>query len=235
MATSPDPELDELMHVENNVILTTKDAITVQQTFNYLSTNLDKFRIGSEFVVVCGVHGTETGKLMEGDEVFKYHYEMMFRWLNSEKHYTKKCPNGAQPFQVIENRKYQMGRVLEVTSKPNESKDEKYVLTDDSRKVIVEEFERILDTDKPTVLILASCWSFRSEISNILRSTGLYSALITSEERGYVTVGKLFKLDDEQQHLIRKIATDGTIKDAFVFGMYILIIYIGIKNRIWHK
>ena len=54
MATGMVP--DELIHVENNVILTTKDLIRVQQLFNYLSTNLDKFRVGSEFVVLCGVH-----------------------------------------------------------------------------------------------------------------------------------------------------------------------------------
>ena len=57
------PVSDELFHVENNVILTTKDSIRVQQTFNYLSNNLDKFRVGSEFVVICGVHGSEKGEL----------------------------------------------------------------------------------------------------------------------------------------------------------------------------
>ena len=215
------PVTDEIIHVENNVILTTKDSITVQQVFNYLSNNLDKFRIGSEFVVLCGVHGSDKGELKEGDEVFKYHYQMMFRWLNSEKHYTKKCPKSAQPFQVIEDRKYQMGRVVEVTSNPDETKDEKYVLTDDSKEAIKNEFEKILTSENPTVLILASCWSFRSEISNILRSSGLYSALIASEEHGSITAGKLFKLDPEQQDLLRMVANDDSIKDIIIYGEYL--------------
>ena len=42
---------NERFHVENNVILTTKDEISCQQTFNYLCMNLDRFRIGTEFVV----------------------------------------------------------------------------------------------------------------------------------------------------------------------------------------
>ena len=79
--------ITEKYHVENNIILTTIDEITVQQTFNYLCTNLDQFRVGSEFVVVCGVHGSPEGYLLEGDEDFRYDYEAMFRWFNSQKHY----------------------------------------------------------------------------------------------------------------------------------------------------
>ena len=215
MATSTDA--DELFHVENNVILTTKNSVTVQQTFNYLSTNLDKFRVGSEFVVICGVHGSEEGKLMEGDQIFQHDYTMMFRWFNSQKHYEDFSPENAKPFQSIGERNYKMGRVVNVTSKLDETKNEKYVLTDASKEEIVKEFERILETETPTVLILASCWSFQGEISNILRSTGLYSALIASEERGEITAGKLFQLDQEQQSVFKMISSDETIKDA-IFG-----------------
>ena len=63
MATSP--VSDKLIHVENNVILTTTDKVRSQQVFNYLSNNLDKFRVGSEFVVVCGIHGAENGELKD--------------------------------------------------------------------------------------------------------------------------------------------------------------------------
>ena len=68
------------------------------------------------------------------------------------------------------------------------------------------------------MLVLASCWSFRSEISNILRSTGLYSAVITSEDRGNITAGKLFKLDNEQKDLLKEIASNDTKKDIILFG-----------------
>ena len=216
---------DELFHVENNVILTTKNSVTVQQTFNYLSLNLDKFRVGSEFVVICGVHGSEEGKLMEGDEIFQGDYKTMFRWFNSQMHYEDFSPQIAQPFQLIEERNYQMGRVVNVTSKLDETNDEKYVLTDQSRESIKNEFERILNTDTPTVLILASCWSFRSELSNLLRSTGLYSALIASEERGEITAGKLFRLDEEQQSVLKMISNDESIKDS-IFGGKDLKIYL---------
>ena len=103
-----------------------------------------------------------------------------------------------------------------------EDKTEKriYLLSDDSKKKLQNEFERILASDTPVVLVLASCWSFRSEISNILRSTGLYSALIASEDRGNITAGKLFKLDNEQQDLLKEIANDASKKDIIIFGDY---------------
>ena len=53
-----------------------------------------------------------------------------------------------------------------------------------TKEDIVKEFQRILNTETQTVLILASVWSFHSEISNILRSNDLYSAIIASYERG---------------------------------------------------
>ena len=81
------PVSDERFHVENNVILTTKDEISCQQTFNYLCMNLDRFRIGSEFVVICGIHGAPGGQMCEFDEDFRYDYESMFRWFHKEKQY----------------------------------------------------------------------------------------------------------------------------------------------------
>ena len=50
-------------HVENDTIITAKDEITVQHVFNYLSKNLHKFRVGSQFTIVCGVHGYPDGQL----------------------------------------------------------------------------------------------------------------------------------------------------------------------------
>ena len=83
------PIADDRIHVENNVILTTKDEISSQRTFNYLCMNLDRFRTGTEFVVICGIHGAPGGEMREGDEDFRYDYEAMFRWFHTEKKYRK--------------------------------------------------------------------------------------------------------------------------------------------------
>ena len=212
MAT-PDIFSQEIFHIENNAILTTTDRVSVQNTFNYLSDHLDQFKVGSEFVIVCGVHGSPEGQLKQGDEDFRYDYEMMFRWFRNHKKYGHEA-------KIVEERKYNMGKILEISSIEEETEKGKYLLTDDSKTKLQNEFERILASETPVVLVLASCWSFRSMISNILRSTGLYSALIASEDRGNITAGKLFKLNNEQQDLLKEITNDDSKKDIIIFGEY---------------
>ena len=119
---------NEKVHVENNTILTTKDEISCQQTFNFLCTNLDSFRIGSEFLVICGVHGGEGGEMLEGDEDFRYDYEAMFRWFHKEKLYKRCAPRNAKPFELVEKRQYLMGTVVEISSIENPDDEGRYKL-----------------------------------------------------------------------------------------------------------
>ena len=106
------PVSDEIVHVENNVILTTNDEISCQQAFNYLSTNLDRFRVGTEFVVICGIHGAPGGQMLRGDKDLHHDYEMMFRWFRTEKRYKQCAPKSGKPFQLLEERQYKMGTAL---------------------------------------------------------------------------------------------------------------------------
>ena len=206
------PVSDDIINVENNVILTTKDEISVQQVFNYLTTNLDRFRVGSEFLVVCGVHGSDKGELKEFDEDFRYDYEMMYRWFKNRNKYSHQV-------QIVEERQYNMETVVELNSVKHESQEGKYVLDENSKDTLKNEFERVVSLDKPIVLVLASCWSFQSEISNILRAVGLYSALNLLEDHGEISAGKMFKLDNDQKDFLKSIAFDETIKDVIVDGM----------------
>ena len=219
----------ERFHVEKNVILTTNDDITVQQTFNYLCRNLDQFRVGAEFVVVCGVHGSPEGKLLEADEDFRYDYEAMFRWFHTEKRYKQCAPRNRKPFKMIEERQYQMGTVIEVSSEEEPNHEGKYSLDEKSKSELKNEFERVLGKNRPIVLILASCWSHNSEISNILRSTGLYSVIRMIEDKAELTAGRMFRLDDTQMEVIEKVKDDHTknenpgslgAKNVLLFGSH---------------
>ena len=118
--STSNPVSDNMINVENNVILTTKDEINVQQIFNYLTKNLDRFR--SEFIVVYGIHGGEEGEegeLMEGDEDFRYEYEMLFNWFKNRTKYNHQV-------QVVEDRQYS-GTIVEVNSVEHESEEGKYM------------------------------------------------------------------------------------------------------------
>ena len=210
-------EEDPQFHVENNTIITSKDFITVQQVFNFLSKNLEKFRVGSQFVVVSGVHGSEDGDLMQGDEALVRDYRMMYRWFQNHKKY------GPQA-KMVEDRQYEMNlnSVIGMTSEEDKTQEGKFVLSKDSTMTLKNEFERILDLKQPIVLILASCWSHRSQIADILRSTGIFTVMNVLEERGNITNGKMFLLDQEQKKFFTNIA-DLVIKDVILMGKIILI------------
>ena len=200
-------------HVENGVIITTKEEVSVQHVFNYLTENLDKFRVGSEFITVCGVHGGENGELCEADEDFRYEYEMMYKWFKNHRKYGKQA-------KMVEDRKYVMETVLEVSSKEDETEDGTYVLQEDSKAKLKAKFEEVLAKQVPMVLILASCFSFQSQICDILRSTGLLTVFNVLEERGDITNGNMFLLDPEQQEFFKIISDDElNIKDVIVGGI----------------
>ena len=220
-------EEDPQFHVENNTIITSKDFITVQQVFNFLSKNLEKFRVGSQFVVVSGVHGSEDGDLMQGDEALVRDYRMMYRWF---KHHKKYGPQA----KMVEDRQYEMNlnSVIGVTSEEDKTQEGKFVLSKDSTMTLKNEFERILDLKQPIVLILASCWSHRSQIADILRSTGIFTVMNVLEERGNITSGKMFLLDQEQKKFFTNIA-DLVIKDVILMGKIIIFtIYILLRIQL---
>ena len=202
---------NEKFHVENDVIITTKDAITVEEVSNYLKENFNNFKLGSEFVILCGIHGSKDGAMGRFDYDLVDDYRGMFERFLVAKHFQAQA-------KVIKEREYQMGNVVTVFSKADKNREGRYVLYESSKERIKIEFERVANAQKPIVLILASCWSFRSEISNILRSTGLYAALNISEDRGKITTGKMFTLTNEQQNLLKQITEHPEIKDVIIFG-----------------
>ena len=92
---------------------------------------------------------------------------------------------------------------------PVKKEDKIYYLGDTDKNKILMKFQNdFLKKDKPYVFILASCHSYINEVNNILRSYGLYAALRISEDRGELTNGRIFQLDEGQKHVLRKIVED---------------------------
>ena len=83
----------------------------------------------------------------------------------------------------------------------------------------------MLKTSEPHVLIFASCFSQESEINDILRSEGLFSVLNVAAERGEITCGNVFKLEPEQQDVLKKIADNFKIKDVIFMGEYLVSLF----------
>ena len=88
----------EKFHFEKNTIVTSTTNINKSDVEKYIVENLDNFREGSHFIVMCGFHGSPEGKLLQYDSDFMSHYQSMFNSIN-RKHENK-----------IKERKYLMGQ-----------------------------------------------------------------------------------------------------------------------------
>ena len=184
----------EKFHFEKNTIVTSTTNINKSDVEKYIVENLDNFREGSHFIVMCGFHGSPEGKLLEYDSVFMSQYESMFNYIN--KKYVNK----------IKERKYLMGDVIVLM--PVKKEGRYNLAVTDKNKILMKFKNDFVKKDAPYVFILATCHSYINEVNNILRSYGLYAALRISEDRGELTNGRIFQLDEGQKHVLQKIVED---------------------------
>ena len=199
------------LHIENGIIYTFRDEINAFEVEEYLKERMYQYRIGTHFIVFCGYHTSDDGQLAFTDLNLVDHYEAMFKRLNHE------C------YDLIFQRHYKMETIIPLYSEKNDWG--KFTLTIQSKSEIKMLAEDIVMTKIPYILILASCYSHKSEVSNILRSSGIYSVLHISEDLGKLTKGKSFFLSPEQRDLLRLVSTQLCKKDIFIFG----------KNNLVHE
>ena len=133
-------------HVENDVIFTTLDEISVQEVYNHLSENLEKFRVGSQFIVACGVHGSDKGELGCGDIDLVADYHAMFEWFHLHERYPRVA-------KIVEERDYRMGTVLTMFSKRDKNRPDKYILQAHCTAELKTKFEDLLTKCVPIVLV----------------------------------------------------------------------------------
>ena len=202
------PDLDRQtmnkLHIENGIIYTFRDEINAFEVEEYLKDNITQYKIGTRFFVFCGFHTSDDGKLAGTDLNLVDHYQAMFDRLNEDF------------YSLIVERQYQMGKITPLRSE--KSNYGHYILTSQSKSEIKMLAEDIVKTNTPYILILASCYSHRSEVSTVLRSAGIYSVLHISEDLGKLTKGKSFFLSQEQMELLQLVSTQSSKKDIFIFG-----------------
>ena len=115
-------------------------------------------------------------------------------------------------------KKIRLGEIVAMSSDKVRRREE-YVLAETSKNAIKDKFEQLLKTEYPHVFIFASCFSHESEINDILRSSGMYSCLLISAERGDITYGRVCYLDKEQQEFLKIVTNmEFPIKDIIIYG-----------------
>ena len=93
----------------------------------------------------------------------------------------------------------------------------KYELTQTSMESISKKFEEIKESKEPHVIIYSSCWSYYSQITQIMSSCGLLSAIALKKERGEITTGQVFQLTDNQKETLDTVAKEKK-KDVIITG-----------------
>ena len=73
-------------HVDNDVIITTNDEITVEEVFNHLKGRLRGFRDKSQFILICGYHTSKTGEVGAIDHDLLYDYQCLFERFHNHMH-----------------------------------------------------------------------------------------------------------------------------------------------------
>ena len=198
-------------HVENDVILTAAadEEVQSEQVLRYLENNLHKFKMGSKFVLVCGVREDPDGNLFEADRKNVNEHYAMFE--NFHDHETNN-----DIVKVVEEKKYKIGTVIQVLFDEKQDGQQFLLQKKHSKAFIKKEFKRMLSSQEPIVWILVS---HKNELFHIFQSFGLFSANGVSEERGIdIISGKFFQLDDKQKEFLKQISNDDAKKDIIIAG-----------------
>ena len=198
-------------HVENDEILTaSNEELQTGQVLKYLGKNLQKFKMGSKFVLVCGVREDPDGNLFEADRKNVNEYYHMF-----ENFYDDKINNDIG--RIVEEKQYKIGTVIQVLFDEKQDGQQFALQKKHSKAFIKKEFKRMLSSKEPIVWILVS---HKNELFHIFQSFGLFSTNGVSEEcdSDIIISGKFFQLDDKQNEFLKEILNDDTKKDIILAG-----------------
>ena len=187
----------EIFHDENLVIISSSEKINMMQWKDYVHDNWDRLiRENSRLLVLAGVHGGEDGRLGRNEDKVKEAFvETSLRQIKLLK----------RDFQEEIEEKNVSFEVKDVGDHRNRGMmDEK-------------KFIRAVKDFNPTIILLAFCWSRKSELNDLLRAAGIYSTLILREDLAQVTESRHVHLDQDQKSLVEKIAKEEP-KNIFLWG-----------------
>ena len=87
-----------------------------------------------------------------------------------------------------------------------ENFSETYELSEVSKRELARYATVLRKCKEPSLVIFASCYSFESQIKDYLYSTGVMASLSITKDKGNITEGKEFSLDEDQQDIIKDFA-----------------------------
>ena len=83
-----------------------------------------------------------------------------------------------------------------------------YQFTKFAKHTIGTTFKDFIRKKEPAILILATCYSEKSDVNKLLWEYGHYAALNISADRGQLTDGRIYELDGDQSIVLEKVHKD---------------------------
>ena len=170
---------------ENMVIITSTKPIQMLEWREHLLDHWEEvMKENTRLLVVSGTHGCQDGQLGDNETEKEGFVKQSVRFVEGFKKRRKQDIEEKNiVIEVMDISKHKEGRKVE------------------------EEFITVLKQFDPTVLLLGFCWSERSELQDILRSAGIYAAMILSEDLKEVTQDRYVKLDPCQKEVIEEMVS----------------------------
>ena len=194
-----------IVHDQNGHFITFTDEVDATQIVNYIEPKFigKEFLPGTEFIIVAGSHhGMKDGKVELGSMDFKLlqgFYYKLFNKLQGHKN--------SKGMAMWEELDY-MRSLVPISAKENmdpETCESTYELSEVSRWDVKQLAKKLRKSKRPSIVIFASCYSFQSEIKELMIANGILASLNISKDRGMVSEGKMFSLDKQQQEIIDTI------------------------------
>ena len=199
-----------MFHLEKNTFLTTTAEVRTPDVEKYLEVSIKEkqFQKGTYVTILCGIHSLHDGSPGMTDFQFVGQFCSVFSHLQDRQS------------SVIKEMEYSLGTVMPIETLRRKRIGDtkvKYYLSDGSKAAIKAKFEDLRHGITPQFFIFATCHSFQSQINQILRSLGLTSALSIRQEKGELTEGKIYELDESQKEILQKVA-DEQPKNIILWG-----------------
>ena len=195
--TIQDTTVSDKFHNENSNFITATVEINAYQLETHMKERIQNqdFFPNTKFVVIAGSHH----ELNYHDEVVPgmtdYRLLQGFEYKVFNNLYKIKDSEGNRIWE-------KMNFSYELVTLACSTEDGRYFdLSKRSERKLTKLAKDLCDQTNPICVVFASCYSFQSPIKDFLIEKGVLAAIDISKDRGEISGGRIFALDEDQQEL----------------------------------
>ena len=203
-----------------NVLITTNDSLNAKQLEDHLSEKLkskERFPENSEIIILAGIHHSLDEK--NSVKVDKTDFALVQGFYYKLFSTLAKLKNPESGNFIWDEMKYQ-SKVILLASKENLNRKTfqiTYELSDLTKRDLKSLAKDLLISERPSVVVFASCFSQKSSITDFLISNTVLASLNLSKERGDISGGRVYGIDNEQREILLNFMEVGIFDYNLVF------------------